>query len=418
MAANRKRLLDNFVSLSAVQGINILFPLITFPYLIRVLGIEGFGIFSLVQTFVMYFDLLVSFGFGLTATKRISASVDDELMLKKIISAVYIIKAILFAGSFFIFIACSFTPYLKEHFYLLPLASLYLLGNMLLPDWYFQGIQKMRSITLVSFTAKTISLLLILILVKKNTDIEYAILAMSAGNLVAGIIAIALLLYKIRLKFKIPGYPFIREIFIESSYVFLSIILAPLYSSVNIFILRFFTNPLIVGYYAIADKIMNAISMLTSIINRTFYPHLSKLFANSIKAYKKYINKLVLMIAGIFLLFAVLQFFGATKIVQFLLKREQGEDIASASILLKIMSIALFFSPFVSFFFQLMIIQGQKKEAIANIALASIVNLISASFFTWKWGSIGLAINLCLMVILIFFLNRRSFLMKIKSLDN
>ena len=237
MAANRKRLLDNFVSLSAVQGINILFPLITFPYLIRVLGIEGFGIFSLVQTFVMYFDLLISFGFGLTATKRISASVDDELMLKKIISAVYIIKAILFAGSFFIFIACSFTPYLKGHFYLLPLASLYLLGNMLLPDWYFQGIQKMRSITLVSFIAKTISLLLILILVKKNTDIEYAILAMSAGNLVAGIIAIALLLYKIRMKFKIPGYPFIREIFIESSYVFLSIILAPLYSSVNIFIL-------------------------------------------------------------------------------------------------------------------------------------------------------------------------------------
>ncbi len=416
MAAHRKRLVENLISLSAVQGLSILFPLITFPYLIRVLGIEGFGVFSLVQTFIMYFDLLVSFGFGLTATKRISANMQDELMVKQIIIAVYILKTILFLISFLIFIACSFTPFLQGHIYLLPLSAFYLLGNMLFPDWYFQGIQKMRNITFVTLISKAISLLLILVMVKEKTDIEYAIIAMSAGNMVAGIIAMILMFKSLSNGFVLPSRGFIKDVFKESSYVFMSIILAPLYSSVNIFILRIFTNPLMVGYYAVAEKIFNAIGMLTNIINRTFYPHLSQLYVSSIKAYKKNINKLLVIIAGIFFVFALMQFFGAALIVKFLFGKEQ-EDISYSVAILKIMSVALIFSPFVSFFFQLMIIQEQKKESIINISIAAITNIIIGSVFTYLWAGKGLAVNLCLMVMLMFFLNRRSFIKKIKSLN-
>jgi polysaccharide transporter, PST family len=417
MAAHRKRLVENLVSLSAVQGLSILFPLITFPYLIRILGVEGFGVFSLAQTFIMYFDLIVSFGFGLTATKRISANMQDELMVKKIIVAVYILKTILFSISFIIFIACSFTPFLQEHVYLLPISSFYLLGNMLFPDWYFQGIQKMKNITFVTIISKTVSLLLILVLVKEKTDIEYAVIAMSAGNMTAGVIAMILMFKSISNNFVLPNRTFIKDIFKESYYVFMSIIIAPLYSSVNIFILRIFTNPLMVGYYAVAEKILNAIGMLSNIINRTFYPHLSQLYTDSLQAYKKNINKLIVIIATIFFVFALIQFFGASLIIKFLFGKKSGEDISYSVAILKIMSVALIFSPFVSFFFQLMIIQEQKKESIINISIAVIANIIMGSVFTYLWAGKGLAVNLCLMVMLMFVLNRRSFIIKIKSLN-
>ena len=65
MSAHKKRIIDNFISLSVVQGLSLLFPLIIFPYLVRILGVEGFGMFSLIQAVIMYADLLVSFGFGL-----------------------------------------------------------------------------------------------------------------------------------------------------------------------------------------------------------------------------------------------------------------------------------------------------------------------------------------------------------------
>jgi len=82
------------------------------------------------------------------------------------------------------------------------------------------------------------------------------------------------------------------------------------------------------------------------------------------------------------------------------------------------MSVGLFFSPFVSFFFQLMIIQGQKKESFVNITVAVIINLITASIFTSLWAAKGLAVNLCLIVILMSFLNRRSFFKKLKPLND
>ena len=87
------------MSLGFQQGIAIVFPLLIFPYLLRVLGISGFGVFSLMQTGIMYFDLLIAFGFGLTATQRIANAINDIDLQKKIIAAVQSIKLFLFAAT-------------------------------------------------------------------------------------------------------------------------------------------------------------------------------------------------------------------------------------------------------------------------------------------------------------------------------
>ena len=92
MAEHRKRIFNNFISLSVVQGLSIFFPLIIFPYLLQILGVEGFGVFTLIQTVIMYADLLVSFGFGLTATKHIAKNISDKEKTNNIITSVYFIK--------------------------------------------------------------------------------------------------------------------------------------------------------------------------------------------------------------------------------------------------------------------------------------------------------------------------------------
>ncbi|MEI9956358.1 MAG: hypothetical protein WDM90_08670 [Ferruginibacter sp.] len=79
-----------------------------------------------------------------------------------------------------------------------------------------------------------------------------------------------------------------------------------------------------------------------------------------------------------FLIFAVLQFFLAPYIISLLAGKTNTEDISYTVTILRIMSIGLFFSPFVSFFFQQMIIQGQQQEAIKNIVITVVVNLVSA----------------------------------------
>ena len=410
MSEHKKNIVHNFISLSLVQGLTILFPLITFPYLLRVLGVEGFGIFTLIQTGIMYFDMLVSFGFGLTATKHISESRLDKEKTQKIISTVYIIKSILFIFSVLLLVlGCLFLPYLRQNLLLVAISPAYLLGNLLFPDWYFQGIQKMRNITIVAFVSKLVSLLLIFLLVKGKSDLVYVVLSLSAGNIVAGLLGIFILGRYISLKLKLPAKDFIITMFKESAYVFTSIILAPFYSSVNIFILQGFTNPLMVGQYAVAEKIFNAIGMLTSIANRTFYPHLSQLYSSSVIGYRRNVRRIVLLFAACFFALALLQFFYADFIVHIVSGKTAKADVGYAVDILRIMSIALLFSPYASFFFQLLVIQGQKKASITNITAIVIINLITACTLTYLYSGKGMAINVCIIVFSIGLFNFISF---------
>lgn len=406
MSDYRKKLAGNFVYLSIVQGLSILFPLITFPYLLRVLGVENFGVFTLIQTFLMYCDLLVTFGFSLTATQYVSTNLNDKEKINELISAVYLIKSVLFLLSFLICLICSlFIPYLRENILMLLVSSFYLFGNLLLPDWYFQGIQKMRNITIAAFSSKLISLILIIWLVKTKTDIFYAILAISAGNLIAGLIGVIMLLTHISIKPVLPSRAFLKALFKESGYVFTSVILAPLYSSVNLFILQVFTNPLMVGYYAISEKIYSAIGMLTSIANRTFFPHLAQLYETSREAYKRHVKRIAILLGATFLVFAIALFFGAPLLIELAAGKKQQHDISYSIQILRIMSISLPVSPFVSFFFQVMILQNQKKRAIKNILITIGINFILGSAMAYLYAGTGMAIGLCVIVYMIAFLN-------------
>ena len=414
MAEHRKRIFNNFISLSVVQGLSIFFPLFIFPYLLQVLGVEGFGVFTLIQTVIMYADLLVSFGFGLTATKHIAKNFSDKGKTNNIITTVYFIKIILFLIPLILFLIASiFIPYLRNHFVLILISCMYVLGNLLFPDWYFQGIQKMRNITIVAFVSKCISLLLIILFVKHRTDVGYAIMAISVGNFIAGLVGFFILIKSISIKIKLAPRRYILSFFKESGYVFSSIILVPLYSSVNIFILRAFTNPLMVGYYAIAEKIFSAVSMLTSIANRTFYPHLSQLYSKSVDAYKKNVQKISLLFLMSFAFLGLMQFISADFIVRFISGKQNVQDVGYAIDVLKIMSIGVLFSPFGSFFFQLLIIQGQKKSAVKNIFSVVVINVFTASTLAYLYGGIGMAINLCLIVTFIAVFNYFSYRKKL-----
>ena len=114
------------------------------------------------------------------------------------------------------------------------------------------------------------------------------------------------------------------------------------------------------------------------------------------------------MIATVFFIMAILQYFLAPFIIRILAGKNAAEDISYAIILLRIMSVALFFAPFVSFFFQQMIIQHRHKQAVKNILITVVVNLVTATVLAYYWGGVGMSVNVCVVTLLICFLNRHS----------
>ena len=90
-----KTILNNFFSLTLLKALTYLLPLITFPYLIRVLGVDKFGLIMFAQATMYYFEILVDFGFNLSATREVALNAKNKSKLNEIISSVFSIKLVL-----------------------------------------------------------------------------------------------------------------------------------------------------------------------------------------------------------------------------------------------------------------------------------------------------------------------------------
>ena len=97
---DKKRLFSNFASLSVMQTLSFILPLLTMPYLVRILGLEKYGLVIFGQAFAVFFNILVDFGFNLSATREVSIYREDEEILTQIFSSVMTLKFLLIIVSF------------------------------------------------------------------------------------------------------------------------------------------------------------------------------------------------------------------------------------------------------------------------------------------------------------------------------
>lgn len=396
-----KLLFENIFSLGTLQFLNYLFPLITFPYLVRVLGVEKFGLISFAAAFINYFVIITDYGFNYTAVRAISINRNDKTKLSEIISSVYIVKLILFLISALLFggILYLFEGFSKESE--LYIASfIFTIGSLMMPSNYFQGIEKTKNIALVTFIIRLIWVLGLFSLITSPAD--YILLAYlnSFSWLVIGFILALVMVFRYRIKLVVPDILQIIEQFKEGGVLFISNISINLYTTSNIFILGLLTNNTVVGYFSAADKIRLAVQNLFNPFTQAMYPHLSTIFNNNrTRAYSIIIKSLKSIGLLSFIISALLLLFSKEIVILLL-----GQQYTNSIYVLKIIS----FLPFIIYLsnlfgIQTMLNMGLHKAFSVIISTAAFISLISAILLVPSYKEIGTSITMLLTEVFVTF---------------
>lgn len=392
MAKINKRLIENIISLFTIKGLEYILAFITFPYLVRVLQVENFGAVVFVQGIIQYFVLFTDYGFNLLGPKEI-AQHDSIKERGKIFASIFCAKLILLLISTIVFICMLMgAKYINDiDITLYSVVYLMVIGNVIFPIWFFQGIQQMRYITIVNVIGRFLSVACIFYFVKVPSDYILAGLFQAIVPLIAGICSWIILWKKYREVFILPKFQNVKQVFIDAWEIFTSTIAINLYTASNIVFLGLLTNNTIVGYFSGAQKIIQNINQLISPVTQAIYPYVSKTASNSKNDALKFLRKIVLILGGGNFIGSVLIFIFAEWIVDILL----GAGYEQSILLLRILAFLPFIISLSNIFgIQTMLVFGMKKQFNKVLLSAAIVNTVIVLPMIYFYQAIGVSLSM------------------------
>ncbi len=382
--------------LIGLQGVNYLVPLFVWPYLMVALGAEQFGVYSFGIALAQYLMMLVDFGFNLTASKQIALAQGDELETNRIFSATMTAKLLLLCLSGIIVAIVSVIPAYTVYRNIVWITWLMVVGNAFSMFWLFQGLGKIKLISIVNTAMKLLILPLVFVFVKTPADANIAAWIQAAVFVGSGIV-IVWLTKKLSLAQVVPiQWKDIKEQLKSSFSIFLSSAATSTYTALFVVILAYMVSADEVGRYSAAEKIMRSICYLIWMpISQAYFPRASKLGKENPIEGKRLMRHLTLFIivalgfAGIAIAIA------AEPLVNLL-----GKDYTGIGTIAAILSV-------VPVLIGIGGIQGQmgliamggerEKKAFRNVYLmAGVIALVSVCILSYIWGAVGAAIALVL----------------------
>ena len=389
-----KTLFINISSLSVIQIMNMVFPAVTLPYLVRILGPEKFGLVNFGIAFSTYFLTLSDYGFNLSATKEISINRASKENVSRIFSNVFYTKVILGVISFILFllILLSFDKFSEEKvLYLLSFG--YVIGSVIFPVWYFQGMERMEFLPGFFFFPRLIGTIFIFILVKQPGDYLKLIGIYGGVQVLSGSAAFYFTLVRERVKLIRPSIEGIRQQLSKGYRIFLSNISIGIYTSSATILLGLLAGNTAVGFYVAADKIKNLVSAFLSSVSTGVYPYVNRLLQESRESFLRFNYKLLKLRSLFTLLIAIMIYFLADPIVTIVL----GDNFTSSIPVLKILA----FIPFIvglsnSFGIQIMLPLNLENAFLKIVSSAALLNMMLAVYLIVTLNGLGAALSILL----------------------
>lgn len=271
--SNNKKVMENYFFMTVLQILNMCFYLLIYPFLIRTLGQEGYGLYAYAASMVFLFVTFVNFGFDLPAAQQVALHSDDKQVLRSVLSCVQTAKIYIEMIAVLCFVVIMLiNPIMGNAPCVFWITFLQTLTFILFPQWYYQGLQKMKMVTYIQFGFRLLSLPFIFIFIKSPQDVWVFALITSLASVLGGITAWLMIRYCDGIKIYWASIPAVKRAYLEAVPFCGSNIIGVAKEQGMILMAGSFLGMADVAIYDLANKIMLIPRTIFSKLNDALYP--------------------------------------------------------------------------------------------------------------------------------------------------
>lgn len=408
----------NFIMNVILKMSSFIFPLITFPYVSRVLGAVGNGKVSFATSVIYYFSMIATLGIPTYGVKICAQYREDKEKLSKTVKELLIIESLAMIVSYIIFfIALYFVPRLREEKTLMLINSATILLTVFGVEWFYQAIEQYDYITFRNLVFKIISISLMFLLVHETEDYVLYGAINVLGTVGSNILNILRLrkLVDFKTKCTIQLSQHIRPVFM----LFMLSAASMVYTSLDTTMLGFMKDDAAVGYYNAAVKLKNILVSLVTSLGTVLLPRLSNSLANKdMIAFNRLIKKsfnFVLLMSIPLTIYCIIE---ASDCINFL----AGSGYQQAILPMQLISIAIIFIGLSNIIgIQILIPCGKENLTVLSTVVGAIVNIILNSILIPLYSAAGAALattiaELSVLLVQVYFI--RSHLHSMLQIQN
>jgi len=392
---NNNKVFGNYLFLLLVQGSNFIISLVLYPYLVNVLGLEKFGIVMVANSFIVFINIMVDFGFEISATREVAIIKNDKEKLSSYFWNVFFSKMTLLVFSFSILLLLTiiFNKF-KEFRWVYLFSFGIVVGQSIFPYWFYQGIEKMKMLTFANVFARITFILLSFIFITKPSDYIYVPVFNSLGFIISGIIGLIISLKYVT--YKKPQLKVMKGFIKENSHLIASNFFTSIYQSGSTFILGMIGGNNIAGVYSSMEKLIIALRSVFKALYQAIFPWISAKSEDFIFKFIKQLKKFILF-AGI--LISLIIFFASNLILKIVF---HNQTILHYSNVFRILGLIALFTSLNLMYVQLLFpaLKSYKYRMIPIVGggLSSLILVLIGAYF---FGIYGVAVAAVLSEIII-----------------
>ena len=266
------KVLQNYSYMSALSLISALVGILVYPYVIRVLGAEQYGLYVFVLAIVMYFQAIIDYGFDQPAAKAIVQNKDNLAEQSRIVSSVLAAKILLLTIAALIAAVVILTiPILRTNVLLFGLIALQPISTIFFPTWYFQGIKDMRAVTIITLCMRLLQIPFIFWLIRSEKDTILYAAIIGFSYLLAGIVGL-IATYKRGIRIVAVSMQNVFCMFREATPFFLTSVTGVVKERTLTALIGALCGMQEVALYDLANKLIQIPRIFTQSINAALYP--------------------------------------------------------------------------------------------------------------------------------------------------